>query len=168
MKSAGEALEIAKKYWDVVPVDVFALTAELGLGPIFEPLNDEISGMIRRRADGAYEVVVNANHHLNRKRFTAAHEIGHYIFHRDRLDGGTSDTLAYRIDGLVYPNPNIGAEQERQANNFASNLLIPDQKLHAAQMAGVSDEVELAKIFQVSRAAMLIKLGRPLQRALAF
>lgn len=168
MKTPGEALEIAKGYWKSVPVDVFSLTAELGLGPVFEVLDDDISGMIRRKPDGKYEVVINSGHHPNRQRFTAAHEIGHFIFHRDRLDGGTSDTLAYRIDGHVFPNPNIGPEQERQSNNFASNLLIPDQKLRAAQLAGITDELELAKIFQVSRAAMLIKLGRPLQQSLTF
>jgi Zn-dependent peptidase ImmA (M78 family) len=115
--------------------------------------------MIRRKPDGDFEIVVNAKHHMNRQRFTVAHEIGHFIFHRARLANGTSDTLAYRIDGHVFPNPNIGPEQERQANNFAANLLIPSQKLRGALAAEIEDERQLAEVFQVSLAAMRIKLG---------
>ena len=139
---------------------VFDLAAELGLGPIPDAALDEsISGLIRRKSDGDFEIVVNARHALTRRRFTVAHEIGHFIFHRDRLARGTSDTLAYRIDGRVFPNPLIGPEQERQANNFAANLLIPNSFLRAAQAAGITDPNELAKEFQVSPAAMRIKLG---------
>jgi Zn-dependent peptidase ImmA (M78 family) len=96
-----------------------------------------------------------------RKRFTVAHEIGHFIYHQDRLAQGTSDTLAYRIDGAIRPNPMIGPTQEWQANNFAANLLIPNHYLKMAQAQGITDDVELAKLFNVSRAAMRIKLGLP-------
>lgn len=160
MESPGKSLAIAKRYWNEVPVKVFDLAAELGLGPVSDrTLSDTISGMIRRKRDGGFEIVVNSKHAQTRQRFTLAHEIGHFIFHRDRLHAGTSDTLAYRIDGLVYPNAEIGPEQERQANNFASNLLIPDNYLRAAQAVGIVDPDELAEKFEVSPAAMRIKLG---------
>jgi Zn-dependent peptidase ImmA (M78 family) len=160
-------LEIAKRYWREVPVKVFDLATELGLGPIRDSnLEGSISGLIRRRSDGEFEIVVNAGHHPNRQRFTVAHEIGHFIFHRDRLRSGTSDTLAYRIDGQIYPNPQIGPEQERQANNFAANLLIPSAHLRAAQAAGFNDPADLADRFGVSPAAMRIKLGLSAQPGL--
>lgn len=162
MKTTGEAFEIAKRYATDAPVRVFELARELGLGPVREPLPGNISGLIRRKADGEWEIVINSNQAENRQRFTAAHEIGHFIFHRDRLANGVSDTLAYRADAVEMPNPNIGWEQERQANNFAANLLIPSPFLRAAKAAGITDDEDLAAHFQVSRAAMRIRLGKPM------
>ena len=162
MKSTGEAFEIARRYATEAPVRVFDLARELGLGPVQAPLPDKISGLIRRKPDGEWEIVVNAGHPITRQRFTVAHEIGHFIFHRHRLANGVSDTLAYRADDVEMPNPNIGWEQERQANNFAANLLIPPQFLRAAQASGLIGDEDLAARFQVSRAAIRIRLGLPM------
>jgi hypothetical protein len=165
VKTPGEAFEVTKRYATQAPVRVFDLARELGLGPIFGRLPDNISGLLRRRVDGEWEIVVNQGHALVRQRFTVAHEIGHFIFHRDRLASGVSDTLAYRADDVEMPNPQIGSEQERQANNFAANLLIPASFLREAQAAGMIDDQALAGHFQVSRGAMRIRLGLPMAAA---
>ena len=162
MKKPGEAFEVAKRYAADAPVRVFELARELGLGPVRTSLPKNISGLIRRKSDGEWEIVVNSDQAENRQRFTVAHEIGHFIFHRDRLANGVSDTLAYRADDVEMANPNIGWEQERQANNFAANLLIPSPFLRAAKAAGIVDDQELAAHFGVSRAAMRIRLGLPM------
>jgi Zn-dependent peptidase ImmA (M78 family) len=146
-------------------VRVFDCAADLGLGPIAEDLPNEISGMIRRERDGSWRVIYNRYHAKVRQRFTVAHEIGHFIFHRDLLDCGVSDTLAYRADEVRLPNPKITREHEWQANNFAANLLIPDRWLRAAQAAGIKDVKELAQRFEVSETAMRIKMRRPLPEA---
>lgn len=158
----GEALELAKRYWTKVPVDVFSLARDLGLGPKFQRLPDEISGLIKRVNDDQWLVVINEGHHRVRQRFTCAHEIGHFIFHRDLLADGVSDTLAYRADIAELPNPKIQRQQEWQANNFASNLLVPSAWLTAAQAAGWHDPKDLAKQFDVSETVIRIKLGLPL------
>jgi hypothetical protein len=165
VKTPGEAFAITKRYATDVPVRVFDLARELGLGPTFVALPNNISGLIRRRPTAEWEIVINSAHSENRQRFTAAHEIGHFIFHRDRLANGVSDTLAFRADEVEMPNPDIGWEQERQANNFAANLLIPTNYLRAAQAAGIVSDEDLAREFQVSRAAMRIRLGLKLQAA---
>jgi Zn-dependent peptidase ImmA (M78 family) len=156
-----QAFDLARRYGDAVPVDVFALAGEMGLGPISEALPENISGLIRRNEDGSMSVVYNFWHARTRQRFTVAHEIGHFIFHRDRLDAGVSDTLAFRADDVELPNPRIGREQEWQANNFAANLLVPDRWLRAARASGINDVKELARQFEVSPAVMKIKLGLP-------
>jgi hypothetical protein len=162
VKTPGEAFEITKRYATEVPVRVFDLADTLGLGPVDGDLPSNISGLLRRRGDGEWQIVVNRHHAEVRRRFTVAHEIGHFIFHRDRLANGVSDTLAYRADAVELPNPNIGWEQERQANNFAANLLIPSPILKTAQAAGLNDDQALAEYFQVSRTAMRIRLGLPM------
>jgi len=164
LKTPREALEITKRYWNDIPVRVFALAHELGLGPISAPLPDNISGMIRRVGD-RWECVYNQGHARVRQRFTVAHEIGHFIYHRDLLRQGVGDTLAYRAEGSELPNPLITREQEWQANNFAANLLVPSRWLRAAQAAGVVDVNELARQFGVSGTVMRIKMRLPLPEA---
>ncbi len=156
-----EALDAARRFGASVPVDVFGLAGELGLGPDAGYLPDNISGLIRRNPDGSMTIVYNWSHARTRQRFTVAHEIGHFIFHRDRLHAGVSDTLAFRADDVELPNPSIGREQEWQANNFAANLLVPDQWLRAARAAGFNTTEDLAKRFEVSPAVMRIRLGIP-------
>lgn len=164
LKTPGEALEIAKRYWDNIPVRVFELATELGLGPVKADLPDNISGMIRRVGD-QWECVYNGNHARVRQRFTVAHEIGHFIYHRSLLHQGVGDTLAYRAEGTELPNPSITREQEWQANNFASNLLVPSRWLRAAQASGINDVKDLARHFDVSETVMRIKLRLPLPDA---
>lgn len=159
--SPKEALDITRRFGASIPVDVFGLAAELRLGPLGEDLPDEISGLIRRNDDGSMTIVYNRAHARTRQRFTIAHEIGHFIFHRDRLNEGVSDTLAFRADPSYLPNPAIGREQEWQANNFAANLLVPERWLKAAQAANFRTVGELAPRFEVSPAVMRIKLGIP-------
>ena len=90
--------KILENYGDQLPVPIFDIITDLGLGPIFLPLDDNISGWIELRESGDYAITINQNHPISRKRFTAAHELGHYIYHRDLLGLGTGDTRAYRAE----------------------------------------------------------------------
>lgn len=164
LKTPREALEITKKYWNEVPVDVFGLAKALGLGPLRKPLINSISGMIRKGNCG-WEIVYNMSHPRVRQRFTVAHEIGHFIYHRSLLEQGVSDTLAYRADDHELPNAKIQREHEWQANNFAANLLVPSHWLKAAQAAGITDIRDLARKFEVSDTVMRIKMRMPLPSA---
>jgi plasmid stabilization system protein ParE len=168
VKTPREAFDIAQRYWRNVPVRVDELARELNLGPKFDSrMPQHISGKIAKVAPDSWLIFVNAAHNRLRQRFTIAHEIGHFIFHRDLLEqhAGASDTLAYRVDDRVLPNPLIQPQQEWQANNFAANLLIPDYYLRAAQASGMTDVRELARHFQVTEVAMRIKLGLPIPEA---
>ena len=154
-------LEIIEKYADAVPVPVFQILDELGLGPEFQFLDENISGWIERRPDGTYGVAVNAAHADVRQRFTAAHELGHYIYHRDLLGQGVGDTRAYRAEGTPLPNSAIRPVHERQANSFAANLLMPRATIAALKAEGVTEPQDLANRLEVSLHAMCIRLGVP-------
>lgn len=153
-------ISLIERYTQHVPVDVFGLLAEIGLGPDFLPMNDEVSGWIERRSDGSYRVAINAGHHRVRQRFTAAHELGHYIYHRDLLGNGVGDTRAYRAEGSGRPNPAILPMHERQANSFAANLLMPREQIFRKMQLGLNSTEDLAAEFDVSQPAMRIRLGR--------
>jgi Zn-dependent peptidase ImmA (M78 family) len=149
-------MKVIEKHWNSTPVPIETIISEIGLPLSYEAMGDNISGYIER-ANGSYRIVVNANHAPTRQRFTAAHELGHYIFHRDLLGEGVGDNRAYRTEGTNRPNANIRSIHERQANSFAANVLMPRHRL--SDVAGETTEV-LAARFKVSPQAMAIRLGR--------
>ena len=156
-----DPLKLAERYWGDIPVPVFTILEELGLGPDRLLMDAEVSGWIERRADGSYRVAINRNHADVRQRFTAAHELGHYIYHRDLLGAGTGDTRAYRAENTPFDNRAIRPMHERQANSFAANLLMPRASIVMLQNQGVTDVEELAARLEVSKDAMRIRLGLP-------
>lgn len=151
-----DPMTVIAKHWDSTPVPIDQIIREIGLPLCHEPMDDNISGYIERR-DGGYRIVVNSNHARTRQRFTAAHELGHYIYHRDLLGDGVGDNRAYRTDGTGRQNTNIRPLHERQANSFAANVLMPRHRLAAL---GNEALATLAGWFEVSQEAMRIRLGR--------
>lgn len=100
-------------------------------------------GLVKRDQDGAWYVIVSSLLPHERQRFTLAHEIGHWCLHRrDR-------------EAFAHTSPSRG-RYEREANQFAAELLMPLQELRrtASQMAFTS----LAAYFEVSLEAMAIRL----------
>jgi hypothetical protein len=68
-------------------------------------------------------VFVNTDDPVPRRRFTAGHELGHFILHRESLGGKFSfgDSPAT----VVEVEDDTAAAMERQANRFAAELLMP-------------------------------------------
>lgn len=154
--TAIDPLKVIAKHWDSTPVPIDAIIYEIGLKLYYEPLDDNISGYIQR-TNGTYKIVVNSSHAPTRQRFTAAHELGHYIYHRDLLGEGVGDDKAYRAERTKMANPNIRPIHERQANSFAANVLMPRHRLVGLD---AEDTASLAARFNVSQEAMRIRLGR--------
>ena len=160
MTTLKRILAVIRSYDDQMPVPVFEMISVVGLGPDYQVMDNEYSGkIVRADNEAGYLIVINSRHHPNRRRFTGAHELGHYIYHRDLLDGGTGDTLAYRSDGSESPNERIGPAQETEANRFAANLLMPNRLIEKLQAEGIEDPALMAERLGVSEAAMRIKLG---------
>jgi Zn-dependent peptidase ImmA (M78 family) len=68
-------------------------------------------------------VFVNAADPVQRRRFTAAHELGHFVLHRDLMAGKGS--LGDSPATVIEVEDDTAAEMERQANRFAAELLMP-------------------------------------------
>jgi Zn-dependent peptidase ImmA (M78 family) len=131
----------------------------------YAPLEEDLSGMAYIK-DGIGIIGVNALHHPNRQRFSAAHELAHHVLHADvirkavHVDKGIR--VLFRDDVSA-----LGTEpMEIEANAFASELLIPGELLAAALEGGgvdIEDEAGievLARRFRVSPAAMRFRLSR--------
>ena len=171
MSKLYELFETIHGFHSRYPVDVFGLVRALGIDLVEKSLSASEAGTIEPIAHDRYRFVINADHHSTRRRFTAAHQLGHYVFHRNLIGAGVCDDLAYRNapDGPHF-NAAIGLRQETDANRFATTLLMPPMLLDARKAELIDegphrtmDEIaeRMACDFQVTTNAMRIRLGLP-------
>jgi Zn-dependent peptidase ImmA (M78 family) len=160
--ATANPFEVINSFQNTAPVNVEGVSRALGVPVNYANLGNEIAGMIERRKDGSYLISVNANDALTRQRFTIAHELGHFIYHKDKMGDGIDDDKAYRSTNVgKYHNTKIGQKEETQANRFAANLLMPWDLISHLQEQGVTDYKDIADRLGVSRHAMCIRLGIP-------
>ena len=143
-----------------VPVNVDALARQMGLRVRRSPMVDSIAGMLVRESDG-WTVTVNADHTESRQRFTIAHEIGHFVLHRDRLGNGTNDSTRYVVTAdTAHYNDSIGPREERDANQFATAVLMPEARIvDVCQTFRSNDPEPVARLFRVSPHAMRTRMA---------
>src|SRR6266576_3628118 len=87
-------------------------------------LEDDISGALIPLGDNEWAILVNAQHHPNRQRFTIAHELGHLLLHGYKTPHADTQFRfrdARSSEGSVL--------EEIQANQFAAELLMPSAML---------------------------------------
>lgn len=160
--SLMDELDIIRERASSAPVDVIAIAQDLGLEPTSAVMENNIAGYIRRDdlSVAGYRIFYNREHHRFRQRFTVAHELGHYMMHRDLLGEGVGDDIMYRDGPTNLDNKWITPVEERQANTYAANLLMPLPLIQHWRERGVSAIADLAEKFDVSVEAMRIRLGR--------
>ena len=153
--------QIIAKHQAQAPVDVVAIANDLGINVwSMHSLSPAISGKIFRDpmngGRSGFSIAVNADHALTRQRFTVAHEIAHFILHRNRLESGEL------IDDAMYRS-GLSSKEETAANRLAADILMPFSLIRSLMEAGIRDPQSLAFKLQVSPAAMYIRLGIPLE-----
>jgi transcriptional regulator with XRE-family HTH domain len=135
------------------PVDVKALIAGCGVR-ILPWVFENIDGLVIELDSGAV-IWVNESQAKTRQRFTLAHELGHHLLrHADAFHVDLGGDLAPNASG---EHPGYDWRAERAANEFAASLLMPASMVRRAA-ATTADIVDLAALFQVSRAAMGFRL----------
>lgn len=165
----SKTIETIKKHWSVSPVNIEFILNDLGLECDWSAdLDPEISGMIEPTDDGRYLISINKNDAPTRKRFTAAHELGHFLYHKDLIGIGVDDNRLYRSTNVgKFNNTNITQKHETQANAFAANILMPKhliEPLMAEIRAGGENDRNsvisaLANRLNVSVPAMRVRMG---------
>lgn len=163
-KGIGEQWKMLVEAAESAPANLDHLTERLGLKLHRAYLDDEILGMIEKYGD-TFRITLNAETTRLRQRFTLAHELGHYMFHRHLIGDGLDDAKGYRSTNAgKYHNINIGPEEEAEANQFAVNLLMPMEivKREWARHGKKTDDATIQAVadkFDVSRGGMRIRLG---------
>jgi len=140
------------------PVDLNAIANHYGL-PIYETkLASGVSGALVKDdsfdSESGFVCFVNEGESMGRQRFTAAHEIGHFVLHRDRIGDGVHENYRLRSDSL-------SNDEEVEANKFAADLIMPRPLINELMRSGNKSVKGLAKALNVSEVAMAIRLGHP-------
>ena len=146
------------------PVRVDDLARAEGLQIVEAAFDGDVSGALVR-STGVAGIAVNARQHPNRKRFTIAHELAHYL-----LAHTTEDHIDWQFTVLRRDEKSSEASDVREieANAFAANLLMPKDFLKAdlRRYANFRGELELddearqalARKYKVSEMAMTFRL----------
>lgn len=155
---ADKERTVLQKHLSQTPVKLGALASDLGIEVFKSPLKPGISGLIEpsNSAPSGYRIKINRHESVERQRFTLAHEIAHFLLHKEFIRNGVIDNTMYRSS--------LSNKQEIEANKLASKIVMPDMAVERRRQSysGLTfDEVvhRMAKDFRVSEPAMRIKLG---------
>lgn len=148
------AVDVLRMHWDGnLPVRVDDIARRMGLQVIKRTSPEfQYSGYFRDASDsvnGIPLIEFNGYDSFTRQRFTIAHELGHYV-----LRHGTSprDYPTSFTRGTTDP-------REREANQFAAEILMPVDTVHHVVMRGYASTIdEIADLFGVSTLAMGYRL----------
>ena len=134
-----------------------------------EDLDEDISGFLYRHRDTGPLIILNKDQSETRRRFTIAHELGHFVLHDDN---STTVSPFLGSDNNVRFRSHLTSQgidtDEIEANQFAAQLLMPVDLieqwiLEVPENANDDEMIKfLADKFKVSPAAMkyrLVNLG---------
>ncbi len=151
---------------DNYPVEIVRICRENGIKVFEEYLDSEVSGLIVvddkewKKYNTNQFIIVNLAESAVRRRFTIAHELAHFVLHRN------GNKLYAHRDMINEGNVRNSIEQE--ANYFAANILMPE-KLVKEKVENLKNETwgklpnfvivrEIADHFVVSESAAEVRL----------
>ena len=157
----NRVLELVK---DGYKVDLIELAKSLGLRVFLverkDPEDDFNAEIVYADDTGEFNVSVNIHHPYSRRRFSLAHEIAHFILHRDRI------IEAKKIGRSKKDDSNRMLEQE--ADQLAAEILMPEELVTKyAKEIGIDKNTPIdsnvikkfAMTFEVSPAMATIRLN---------
>jgi Zn-dependent peptidase ImmA (M78 family)/transcriptional regulator with XRE-family HTH domain len=127
---------------------------DAGLHVFFDALDSKLAGLYAFVPAFGYCILVNSRHPRERRRWTIAHEYGHFLADRDR-------------PGVDYEKPmQRKSESERFADLFAAAFLMPEagvtrrfyEDVNRTGDFKVADLFHMADFFSVSPMAMSLRL----------
>lgn len=143
-----EDIYLIQECQNKIPVIVSHIAEQYNIKVYDIDMPDNISGAIIKD-NNKYSIYVNRAHHDNRKKFTIAHEIAHYLLHKDKIGDNLTDNAMYRS--------HLSTPLEKDANRLASEILMPQQYIEQFISEDLSIK-EMAYKFKVSEEAIRIRL----------
>ncbi|HMH47759.1 MAG TPA: ImmA/IrrE family metallo-endopeptidase [Solirubrobacteraceae bacterium] len=153
-EACSDANKLLDEVWrNGIPVDPVVVARLAGLRVLEDAsLDSNILGALIKEPHQEPLIMLNANDHPNRRRFTCAHEIGHFVRRGATLEPYTT------IDFRDASSTRGEDDEEIYANEFAACLLMPDEDVKRFVEEGLGD-LEMSIRFGVSREAMNFRLS---------
>lgn len=149
-QGANELLRLLKRTRP--PIDVLAIARDLGVAVFVRPFPSALSALLLRHGENAF-IGINSHQAPVRQRFSLAHELGHFILHH-KVHHFIDYGVPQAVEG---EQPGYHWQQERAANQFAAELLMPAELLKDdARTTALS---RLARRYDVSQEAMGFRLA---------
>ncbi|HZR62647.1 MAG TPA: ImmA/IrrE family metallo-endopeptidase [Xanthobacteraceae bacterium] len=148
-----------------VPVE--AIVRSLGIEIKLDKVDDELSGFIVRDKQSKRAIIgANKSHHEHRRRFTIAHELGHFLLHEGHIVHLDQNIGALRVNLRNSESARGEDNDEKEANLFAAELLMPANFLRE-ELDGKERDLlgdgnfldRLAKKYKVSVQALTFRLA---------
>ncbi|MCK5219826.1 ImmA/IrrE family metallo-endopeptidase [bacterium] len=154
MTPQGTAQIMLDKIWGNrgFPVDPVLIAHEMGIKVIETKLEDEVFGGLIKTPGKDPVIVISETDSLSRKRFSCAHELGHYVNH-----AGKGDNSYEYVDLRSILSSGGNDKEEIYANQFAACLLMPIDEIKRHYKKTIPSFI-LAKYFSVSDDAISIRL----------
>jgi len=146
------------------PINVDAIASRYGIKVISTPLQGKV-GEITFNSDGSSVIKMDPfeNSYEPRRRFTLAHELGHFFLHRvpNYAYEDTKETMLDRKN-------TYWDGKEGEANSFAAQLLMPEKLIerYGTQIISADNNISLddfvnrmSTIFNVSKQSMRFRLS---------
>lgn len=154
-RQQAQRLRVRMGIADDEVVDVYDVIRRMGVWLVFNKFEGLLGAMSREGAGG---IIVNPDRPLGMQRYTAAHELGHYVLHSD-LDASWDTTAEVMGSTSIH-------EQEAQA--FASAFLMPRKlvNLTLGRLHSPDTSLDATTVYAVSRdigvsyEAMLVQLAQ--------
>ena len=122
------------------PLDIVRVVKEIfNIKLYFNDLDRDVSGFIERTGPQDWAIHVNKWENALRQKFTIAHELAHFILHKNILQTGS------HYDSILYRDENT---------SFAAELLMPPNKFEQYINEGVNTIEKLAEKFELSTSAV--------------
>ncbi|NLY82865.1 MAG: ImmA/IrrE family metallo-endopeptidase [Clostridiales bacterium] len=135
------------------PLDIFAIVngwKRMKITIIYYPLSSRVGGMCTK-VNNHILICINSGTSYGRQRFTLAHELYHILY---------EDNLQRVICDMKLGNDR--SDSEKEADMFASYLLVPYDALHQyadkKNVWELKDVIEAEQFFQISHKAILLRL----------
>lgn len=169
-KQIRELVERLLAHHDVtegaVPID--KIVRSYGIEIKLDKVDDDLSGFLVRENKGQKRSLIGANksHHPHRQRFTIAHELGHFLLHQGEPVHLDEDRQAFTINMRNRESSRGEDNDEREANLFAAELLMPakflQNDLSEKNLDLLGDDAfldKLARKYKVSTQALTFRLA---------
>ncbi|WP_429216681.1 ImmA/IrrE family metallo-endopeptidase [Aeromonas veronii] len=156
----SHAENVRSQFWDaqLYPVDPIAIAKRMGLQVFDAALPPGVSGAIMKRSGEPAAIYLDQSDSRQRRRFTCAHELGHYVDHLNKARVNSVDMDSYQFIDYRNGISSAGIDaSERFANQFAACLLMPAGRVQANACSGWS-LWQQASYFDVSAEAMHYRL----------
>lgn len=166
----------AEKFKDAESFDIVKFAQELGIDvyykkdifSLFKSLSKDFNAKIRFNSKKEkYEIFVNPFHPLTRQRFSVAHEIAHFVLHKDVIvqnGNGISRDTTSQTDPATFGST---SKMESDADELAAKILMPREVIEEYMQKKDYDKDEpleeedikkIAEHFKVSPLVVIVRL----------